>query len=402
MKKLVLNLIVFSLVICGCSIREPSYYEGLALRGGVEGAISRKRAEEQRQKAEKLRQQQEQQARQSEAAKFVQILGTARVRKVLSIGTVEEVLNSKYNHDLRDQILTEGVEKDWLPYEKTFYQLLKDEDYGKAEQIGAKWLNELGIICSRVSREEPAHGRCDQQKSRASDWQHLFASHFIQKSVKEGFVTPDQLNKIIYEISDPNLKDKLVTEITNKNLIPFRGMFFMALEKESYEEAELIRQGWVNYLKRMNECVSNQEVKARIRYRLEKLDVTGLTDPMLIGLRKELATALTNKNWDAANKIQDLITKRVAEVKPASPPPSPQIQPVIVQVPPAAPSQSESRSQVTSNVNEPGALKHEVQAVPRYGFKDVGRAVSLLDGKGGNLTSKQLGVLTLFDILTGR
>lgn len=37
---------------------------------------------------------------------------------------------------------------------------------------------------------------------------------------------------------------------------------------------------------------------------------------MLVGLRKDLAEALSNKEWDDANKIQDLINKRVAEIKP--------------------------------------------------------------------------------------
>jgi len=40
--------------------------------------------------------------------------------------------------------------------------------------------------------------------------------------------------------------------------------------------------------------------------------------------------------------------------------------------------------------------------VPRYGVEDVARALTLIDGRGRQLSAQELGALKLFDILLKR
>ena len=125
---------------------------------------------------------------------------------------------------------------------------------------------------------------------------------------------------------------------------------------------------------------------------------------MLVGLRKDLAEALSNKEWDDANKIQDLINKRVAETKPLPPaitarvdelrPPQPQVLPQVPQTP------GSHTTIIVPQESSPKPL--QVERIPRYGATDVARAMSLLSGQGGRFTDKEAGALSLLDMLMKR
>ncbi len=203
----------------------------------------------------------------------------------------------------------------------------------------------------------------------------------------------------------PEVHEVLVVAL-QWDLLPFKAMFYLALEKENYDEAEHLRMTWLNWLLKIEEhcrplCVyvyggrakylragitCPDVVKIKISYDIQKLtSVVGLTDPMLVTLRKELMLALKKKNLDDVQKIQSIITARVSELRPP---------PQIVQTP---------SGQTAIIVPQESSTKHvQVEQIPRYGATDVGRAISLLQGKGGGLTDKEAGTLKLIDILLKR
>ena len=111
-----------------------------------------------------------------------------------------------------------------------------------------------------------------------------------------------------------------------------------------------------------------------------------MTDPMLITLRKDLAEAIKEKKWSDAKNIQDIITGRVNELTAKQP---------SVIVMPGSGSQN-----VT--VQQPATQHITVEQIPRYGATDIGRAISILDGKGGRLDPKAEGTLRLMDIFLKR
>jgi hypothetical protein len=120
----------------------------------------------------------------------------------------------------------------------------------------------------------------------------------------------------------------------------------------------------------------------KIKNQLVKLEgVVGLTDPMLITLRKELMLAIKDKKWDDASKIQNLIS---AKVKELAPPP----QPIIIS----------GGSQTPVIVEQPSKIQFE--QLPRYGVSDYARVLSIIGGK--TMTSKDAATLKLFDMIIGR
>jgi len=192
--------------------------------------------------------------------------------------------------------------------------------------------------------------------------------------------------------------------------LPFKAMFYLSLENENYEKAELIRRSWASNLKKIITRIDKalnprrgfhsnwgeiatgltsqdcDSAKQKASYRIEKLtSVVGLTDSMLVKLRKELAIALKENDWDDAQKIQNIIASRVKELRP------PVTQQIVV-----------GQSGSSTIVQQPSTQHIKVERIPRYGAEDVGRAVSLLQGRSGRLTSKQAGALKFFDILMKR
>ena len=51
---------------------------------------------------------------------------------------------------------------------------------------------------------------------------------------------------------------------------------------------------------------------------------------------------------------------------------------------------------------QPSEQYVKVKQIPRYGATDIGRAISILDGKSGRLDPKAEGTLKLLDILLKR
>jgi hypothetical protein len=176
-------------------------------------------------------------------------------------------------------------------------------------------------------------------------------------------------------------------------------MFYLALEKENYDEAEEIRLMWIDWLKsqlynkeyligmgnnfKTTKCPPLPDnVKRKVNNQLSKLERTvGLTDPILISLRKELMIAIKNKKWDDVSKIQNLIS---AKVKELAPPP----QPIIIS----------GGSQTPVIVEQPSKIQFE--RLPRYGVSDYARVLSIMGGK--KMTSKDAATLKLFDMILGR
>jgi hypothetical protein len=179
-----------------------------------------------------------------------------------------------------------------------------------------------------------------------------------------------------------------VQELIEKDLLPFKAMFYLSVESENYDKAEIIRRSWIGQLQEIKEVYVERDiiVPHAVNYHIDKLtSVVGLTDSMLVKLRKELSIALKENNWDDAQKIQNIIALRVKELRPSV------TQQIVV-------GQSGSRT----IVQQPSTQHIKVERIPRYGAEDVGRAMSLLQGRGGRLTGKQTGALKFLDILMKR
>ena len=240
----------------------------------------------------------------------------------------------------------------------------------------------------------------------------------LKRTVEErGYITVDELEALNFlrifqscrNVRDysPYIKElfDVLNTVIEKDLLPFRAMLYLALERENYDEAEIIRLSWLSFLEqeaydckgttyfvsastssRKSESLCSETTKIKISQQIRKLTtVVGLTDPMLITLRKELMSALNAKKWDDAQKIQAILTARVNEL---SPPPQ------VVQTP---------GGQTTIIVPQESSTKHvTVEQIPRYGATDVGRAVSLITRGSSALTPKEAGTLGIFDILLKR
>jgi hypothetical protein len=249
-----------------------------------------------------------------------------------------------------------------------------------------------------------------------------------QAAASKGYMTFDQLHfglsvlrknwvwPYFWEGSNEDFEVwySLFIDAINKDWLPFKAMFYLSLEKEDYDEAELVRRNWVacleylesyfdtllSYVKSAlgeNKTDIHMLTLQKLGIQIKKLQIVGLTDSLLIMLRKELTNSVKNKQWDEAQKIQNIITMRVKELQP---PPQAQ-QPQVVTMP------AEERSynvtvQQPPQPTQPSELNLKVEQIPRYGATDVGRAISLLQRKGANLTDKEAGTLKLIDILLER
>lgn len=198
----------------------------------------------------------------------------------------------------------------------------------------------------------------------------------------------------LLETSDSKKAINFLTDAIKNDLLPFKPMFYLSLEKKDYDGAELIRRSWINNLNYLNFCFSrtwtkNPEIKEKVGLQLEKLNTVGLTDPILITLREELITAIKYKKWDDAHKIQNIITGRVKELQPE-------------QGYTEKKSLEDKMALVEQQTQKPSEQYLQIEQIPRYGATDVARAVSLIKGKGGMLSDKETGALKLLDILLKR
>ena len=253
----------------------------------------------------------------------------------------------------------------------------------------------------------------------------------IKKStLNRGYLTTDELQSVLLNLgnyhrrfpdweggtappappkgtSHPHIEAfSVAIDAIDKDMLPFKAMFFLTLEKDNYDEAELIRRNWIgslNYLREVFAFYGRLRGKGRefferqglaieegssifpkLQLQAEKIQIVGLTDPMLISLRKELAIAVRDKKWDDAQKIQNIITARVKELAPPPALPQPQIR--------------ASRGQTTVVVEQPFHI--QIEQLPRYGVRDYARVLSVMGGK--TLNPKDEATLKLFDMLMGR
>jgi hypothetical protein len=190
-------------------------------------------------------------------------------------------------------------------------------------------------------------------------------------------------------------------EVVGEDMLPFEAMFYLALEQENYKGAETIRREWLKRLLVLKEgsyrLMFSQKFQdalggmlmSQIEQQIDQLtSVVGLTDPMLIKLRKKLVIAMDKDDWDSAQKIQSIITARTNELRPQQPQ-------VIVQGAPGY-----GGSNITVQQNMPSVQRHEVQMVPRYGVTDVVRAMNAMEGR--TMTREEAGAAKMLDIILGR
>jgi len=194
-------------------------------------------------------------------------------------------------------------------------------------------------------------------------------------------------------------------EAVNNDLFPFKAMFYLSLEKGKYEEAELIRKNWIDcldYLKisfdnliaiARRHSVENKfniNISQKLQLQIEKLNTPGLTDSLIITLKEELYTAIKDKKWDDAQKIQNIITGRIKELQPSQ------------QQLTDKRTLEDRTTVVVQQPSQPSQPYIQVEQMPRYGAEDIGRAISIFEGRGGKLDPKAEGTLKLLDILLQR
>jgi hypothetical protein len=285
-------------------------------------------------------------------------------------------------------------------------------------------LKQVSLVSEKGSLQQ-SQAQKPKIEKKYNSWMELLLD-IEKKVVTSGEVSFDEMLSVSLMCISTELGSLNVTEADQKkgchvlqqiidlDILPFKPLFYLALEKERYDDAEIIRENWKgclmviqknpNFLKYVSR---NDLTLQRIKLQIKKLNIIGLTDPTLINLRKELASAITNKKWDEAQKIQAIITSRAEELRPKETPetqeipqpkvvekvverPSPSSPTIIVQPPPQA------------IVQEPSEQRIQVENIPRYNATDVGRAISLMKGRGGRLTDKEAGTLQMFNILMGR
>jgi hypothetical protein len=88
-----------------------------------------------------------------------------------------------------------------------------------------------------------------------------------------------------------------------KDFLPFKALFYLSIEKQNYDEAETIRNSWITCLdflswffkkfadSNFSECQNPTKYLNKIQYEYEKLNIVGLTDPILVTSRNELMSA---------------------------------------------------------------------------------------------------------------
>jgi hypothetical protein len=261
--------------------------------------------------------------------------------------------------------------------------------------ITSKQLDEK-IKRTKVEEEEYYKRYFEEKEKRDSvEINRLNTIKYTMQS--RGYMTIEELQEVIDLIhKKPNETRDIFAIAIDKNMLPFRAMFYLSLEKENYDEAELIRMSWISCLYKILSSYGtflSNDLIARIQLEIKKLEIVGLTDPMLINLRKELAVVLRDKKWDDAQKIQNIITARVKEL---TPPPQPQIQ--VIEKIVERQQVVGSGGQTTVVIQQPDKI--QVEQLPRYGVSDYGRVLSIIGGKP--ISSKDAATLKLFDMLTGR
>ena len=229
-------------------------------------------------------------------------------------------------------------------------------------------------------------------KTREREASHKRKSiEIMERTQAKGYLNLEDLDWVLNDCKHFSLDlQSFMSEVIQNDLLPFKGIFYLALENEDYDAAELTRRSWVYHLKCILKKFSNAhgfEQTQKLNYEIEKLtSIVGLADQILVKLRKEFVIALEQKNWDNAEKIQNIISGRVKELRP---------EPLVVH-------EKTPAGKTVVVLKQPSEQHVKVEQIPRYGAEDVGRAISLLQGRGGMLTGKESGTLKVLDILMNR
>ena len=329
------------------------------------------------------------------------IRGLMNNRGYLSTDELKEVMDIYHQEPgtymQTSELLAEAVERDRLPFKAMFNHAIEKGNYDEAKRIQKNWIATLNDILKitifKVHGSENIQGKISLQLKELEDF-HF--SEVKRAMFGRGYLTVDELQEALDKHNGI-----ILSEALEKDMLPFKAMFYLAIEKENYDEGELIRRAWISNLKNILNLLGSfatERLKTKTQLQIEKLNIVGLTDSILVTLRKELVIAMNDKKWGDAEKIQNIITARVKELTPPPPPPQPQVQVIerVVERPQAA--QQGVGGQTTVVVQQPDKI--QVEQLPRYGLSDYGRALSIIGGKP--ISSKDASTLKLFDMIMGR
>ncbi|MEM4244797.1 MAG: hypothetical protein QXR60_01150 [Candidatus Nanoarchaeia archaeon] len=283
---------------------------------------------------------------------------------------------------------------------------------GKINSIGK--LIGASMIAGALVLGAPTYKAYAQNKpSYSSEAVNIFS---IRNNMnKRGYMTLEEFKTAVQAIKDVEFVDRdgmrvlarktpesetafsVLAYALKKDLVPYKAMFYLSLENKDYEGAEAIRRDWVRNLKFLHYWFSTSPITINHDYGLiekvgseiQKLEATGLTDPLLITLREELVAAVKEKKWDDAQKIQNIILGRTKELQQ--------------ETRCDAKNSLEDKVRIVGQTNQkPTEYNLKIENIPRYGAEDIGRALLLLEGKTDKLSPKAEGTLKLIDILLKR
>jgi hypothetical protein len=362
----------------------------------------------------------------SNSARVREILESMKEKGELEGAEYFEIMNicsSSRNVDSCTSLDLGDILTNKLPYQMKFEHAVRTGNFHEADKVRQEWLKVVDAVLSI-----PVF---------TSEWQRMawrqdtvLAGQSVAGAIRSDISSPVKLIsakvtqrtclttsdlKTLYE-GKAQQTVNILLEVVMADLLPFRPMFYLAIEKDDFDEAELIRRLWFFYLQQMHQILkgSSKEATTKLEIQMKKLQVVGLTDPLLIKLRKELIQAIDTKNWDAAQKIQVIIASRTEEIRPREPlvieKPVEKVAGRSSGAPPGSALYEGIPEGKTTNIiiqqSPPPESQVKVEGIPdyspRYGATDVARAISLLQGRGGRLTDKEAGALKLFDMLMKR
>ena len=218
--------------------------------------------------------------------------------------------------------------------------------------------------------------------------------------------SPEEYRREVFSTVGHGLYEEassLFTALINNELLPFKPLLYLELEKEDYTKAEIVRTNWEIFLRSIqgffinvhssraytswsNNYNESESIAALEKTRVQLHNISIPFDPILIKLRREFIQSVNEKRWDDANKIQNIITQKVNEITPSK---------VVEKV---VDKQTPGGNIVV--VQQPSEQHIKVEQIPRYGVSDYARVLSIMGGK--QINPKDAATLKLFDMLIGR
>jgi hypothetical protein len=221
---------------------------------------------------------------------------------------------------------------------------------------------------------------------------HAVSPHHADAAVAdaEGFLSHYGVDHLLREVRCAELEAAGGVQVW-----PYRDLMAGALENGQFDEAEALRRVWVANIDIYSRaCALEALERSRADALSRRLDsVVGLTDPILVNLRRNLLAAIDSSNTPEVARLQGVIATRVLELRPPPPPPAP-----VVVAPPTP-------TAVTTNVNTNATASStiNVQAPPRPppSAEAIGDAVSGMLGHHGVRDNRARSGLRLLDLITG-